>query len=102
MVVAAEKDDDAKTKPRGIADTGSGGESKRQKSETTTAPRKADPAPEPAEQEKKKEDKKEDSGGGGSYANCDEVRAAGKAPIRRGDPGFKKKFDRDGDAVGCE
>ncbi|MFC0674225.1 excalibur calcium-binding domain-containing protein [Brachybacterium hainanense] len=37
-----------------------------------------------------------------SYKNCDEVRAAGKAPIRAGDPGFRKKFDRDGDGVGCE
>ncbi len=37
-----------------------------------------------------------------SYANCSEVRAAGAAPIRRGDPGFRDKFDRDGDGVGCE
>ncbi len=36
------------------------------------------------------------------YANCDAVRAAGAAPIRPGDPGFQKKFDRDGDGVGCE
>lgn len=37
-----------------------------------------------------------------SYANCDAVRAAGKAPIRRDDPGYEPKFDRDGDGVGCE
>jgi uncharacterized Zn finger protein (UPF0148 family) len=37
-----------------------------------------------------------------SYANCTEVRNAGKAPIRPGDPGFQKKFDRDGDGIGCE
>ncbi|MFJ2298982.1 excalibur calcium-binding domain-containing protein [Oerskovia paurometabola] len=43
------------------------------------------------------------SGGGAvSYANCDAVRAAGKAPIRSGDPGYSKKLDRDGDGVGCE
>lgn len=36
------------------------------------------------------------------YENCDEVRAAGAAPIYRGDPGFREKFDRDGDGVGCE
>ncbi|MFF3065282.1 excalibur calcium-binding domain-containing protein [Oerskovia sp. NPDC057915] len=43
-------------------------------------------------------------GGGGavSYANCDAVRAAGKAPIRVGEPGYSKKLDRDGDGVGCE
>jgi len=36
------------------------------------------------------------------YANCTAVRAAGAAPIRRGQPGFSSKFDRDGDGVGCE
>ena len=37
-----------------------------------------------------------------SYRNCDEVRAAGAAPIFSGDPGWQSKFDRDGDGVGCE
>jgi hypothetical protein len=37
-----------------------------------------------------------------SYANCGEVRAAGAAPIRVGDPGWAATFDRDGDGVGCE
>jgi endonuclease YncB( thermonuclease family) len=36
------------------------------------------------------------------YQNCDEVRAAGAAPIRAGDPGWQTKFDRDDDGVGCE
>lgn len=36
------------------------------------------------------------------YRNCDEVRAAGAAPIYEGDPGFLAKFDRDEDGVGCE
>lgn len=44
----------------------------------------------------------EDDSSNTSYANCSEVRAAGAAPIRAGDPGFEKKFDRDGDGVGCE
>ncbi len=35
------------------------------------------------------------------YANCDAVRAAGKAPLRRGDPGYSAKLDRDGDGVAC-
>jgi hypothetical protein len=39
---------------------------------------------------------------GASYANCAAVRAAGAAPIRRGDPGYAAKLDRDGDGVGCE
>ena len=36
------------------------------------------------------------------YANCDAVRAAGAAPIHRGDPGYASKLDRDGDGIGCE
>ena len=38
----------------------------------------------------------------GSFANCSEARAAGAAPVRRGDPGYAKHLDRDGDGVGCE
>lgn len=44
-------------------------------------------------------------GGGGNdvyYANCSEVRAAGAAPIRSGDPGYSRRLDRDGDGVACE
>ncbi|MBW8366804.1 MAG: excalibur calcium-binding domain-containing protein [Arenimonas sp.] len=36
------------------------------------------------------------------YANCTEARQAGAAPVRRGDPGYGKHLDRDGDGVGCE
>lgn len=36
------------------------------------------------------------------YANCSEARAAGAAPVRRGDPGYAKHLDRDNDGVGCE
>jgi hypothetical protein len=36
------------------------------------------------------------------FANCDEVRAAGAAPIRRGDLGYGYHLDRDGDGVACE
>ena len=36
------------------------------------------------------------------YANCAAVRAAGAAPIYRGDPGYSSKLDRDGDGVACE
>lgn len=41
--------------------------------------------------------------GGGSvfYANCDAVRRAGAAPVRRGDPGYRPGLDSDGDGVGC-
>jgi hypothetical protein len=37
-----------------------------------------------------------------SYANCTAVRAAGRAPIHRGEPGYAAHLDRDGDGVACE
>ena len=42
------------------------------------------------------------SGGGGAFANCSAARAAGAAPVRRGDPGYGTHLDRDNDGVGCE
>jgi hypothetical protein len=36
------------------------------------------------------------------YKNCTEVRQAGKAPIRIGNPGYSRNLDRDGDGIGCE
>ncbi len=36
------------------------------------------------------------------FANCAEARAAGAAPVRRGDPGYGPHLDRDNDGVGCE
>ncbi|MGI5127093.1 excalibur calcium-binding domain-containing protein [Pseudonocardia sp. CA-107938] len=35
------------------------------------------------------------------YKNCAAVQAAGAAPIRRGDPGYRPALDRDGDGEGC-
>lgn len=39
---------------------------------------------------------------GRAFANCDEARAAGAAPVRRGQPGYGSHLDRDNDGVGCE
>lgn len=36
------------------------------------------------------------------YANCSEVRAAGKAPLYRGQPGYRSGLDRDADGIACE
>lgn len=36
------------------------------------------------------------------FRNCDEARAQGAAPVRRGDPGYGPHLDRDQDGVGCE
>jgi hypothetical protein len=42
------------------------------------------------------------SGPGGVWRNCSEARAAGAAPVYRGDPGYGPHLDRDGDGIGCE
>ncbi|GAB4081153.1 GmrSD restriction endonuclease domain-containing protein [Modestobacter muralis] len=36
------------------------------------------------------------------YVNCAAVRAAGAAPLHRGDPGWSDSMDGDGDGVACE
>jgi hypothetical protein len=38
----------------------------------------------------------------GVFANYAAARAAGAAPVRRGEPGYGPHLDRDGDGVGCE
>lgn len=38
----------------------------------------------------------------GAYPNCAAARAAGAAPVRRGEPGYGLHLDRDGDGVACE
>jgi hypothetical protein len=39
---------------------------------------------------------------GDYYANCSAARAAGAAPLHRGDPGYRSALDRDNDGVACE
>jgi hypothetical protein len=41
-------------------------------------------------------------GSGTSFRNCTAARAAGAAPVRRGDPGYGSHLDRDDDGIGCE
>ena len=36
------------------------------------------------------------------YASCEAARRAGAAPLHRGQPGYRKALDRDGDGVACE
>ena len=37
-----------------------------------------------------------------SFAGCNELRARGLAPLRRGEPGYGEHMDGDGDGVACE
>lgn len=61
-------------------------------SKKPTAPKTTKPKPPPPD------DEPEDV----YYANCDAVRAAGAAPLHRGEPGYRSGLDRDGDGVACE
>jgi hypothetical protein len=36
------------------------------------------------------------------YRNCSDARAAGVAPIYRGQPGYAAHLDRDNDGIACE
>lgn len=36
------------------------------------------------------------------FRNCAEARAAGVAPVRRGEPGYAPHLDRDRDGIACE
>lgn len=40
------------------------------------------------------------SSGNGAFADCTQARAAGSAPVRRGDPGYGPHLDRDNDGIG--
>lgn len=44
----------------------------------------------------------EESGRSKPFASCAEARAAGMAPLYRGDPGYSERLDRDGDGIACE
>ncbi|MCV7241156.1 thermonuclease family protein [Mycolicibacterium celeriflavum] len=37
-----------------------------------------------------------------NYGDCDAARDAGAAPLRRGEPGYRRGLDRDNDGVACE
>jgi hypothetical protein len=36
------------------------------------------------------------------YPGCDAARAAGAAPIYRGQPGYREEMDGDDDGIACE
>ena len=36
------------------------------------------------------------------FNNCSEARASGYSNIRRGEPGYRDRLDRDGDGIACE
>jgi micrococcal nuclease len=61
--------------------------------------RDPEPAPPPAPAPPPKEEPEPESV---YFKNCTAARAAGAAPVHRGDPGYGSHLDRDDDGVGCE
>lgn len=39
---------------------------------------------------------------GDYWRGCDDARAAGTAPIYRGEPGYRERMDGDNDGIACE
>ena len=58
-------------------------------------------APEPEPESQKESDSKPEPQKE-FYANCKAAKAAGAAPLYRGDPGYSEDLDRDGDGTACE
>ena len=63
--------------------------------EPTPEPTTAEPTPEPTAQP-------EPAPQQAYYSSCREAKAAGAAPLYRGDPGYRPGLDRDSDGVACE
>ena len=40
--------------------------------------------------------------GGVAYRNCDDARAHSAAPLHKGEPGYSRDLDRDGDGTACD
>ncbi|WP_254897878.1 excalibur calcium-binding domain-containing protein [Kitasatospora sp. NA04385] len=59
-------------------------------------------APEPAQTENEPEPSRTTEQPAAYYKNCTEAKAAGAAPLHRGEPGYRSALDRDGDGVACE
>ena len=71
---------------------------------TTEAPKPAEETSAPAEESSKPADENAapQPAENFRFQNCADVEAAGEAPIRKGHPDFREKFDADSDGVGCE
>lgn len=70
----------------------------------SNAPSPASPpvAPQPIEQPVEPQRDNDSSGDTVYYKNCGEARAAGAAPIERGEPGYRPELDRNNDGIACE
>ena len=84
---AAEPTDDSRGGSGWFGGSDSGEDSKSGANSESESQKKSESKPEPQKE---------------FYANCKEAKAAGAAPLYRGDPGYREDLDRDGDGTACE
>ena len=84
---AAEPTDDSRGGSGWFGGSDSGEDSKSGANSESESQKKSESTPEPQKE---------------FYANCKEAKAAGAAPLYRGDPGYREDLDRDGDGTACE
>lgn len=84
---AAEPTDDSRGGSGWFGGSDSGEDSKSGANSESESQKKSESTPEPQKE---------------FYANCKAAKAAGAAPLYRGDPGYSEDLDRDGDGIACE
>ena len=84
---AAEPTDDSRGGSGWFGGSDSGEDSKSEANSESESQKKSESTPEPQKE---------------FYANCDEAKAAGAAPMYKGDPGYRPELDRDKDGIACD
>lgn len=84
---AAEPTDDSRGGSGWFGGSDSGEDSKSGANSESESQKKSESKPEPQKE---------------FYANCKEAKAAGAAPLYRGDPGYREDLDGDKDGTACE
>ena len=84
---AAEPTDDSRGGSGWFGGSDSGEDSKSGANSESESQKKSESTPEPQKE---------------FYANCKEAKAAGAAPLYRGDPGYREDLDGDKDGTACE
>ena len=84
---AAEPTDDSRGGSGWFSGSDSGEDSKSGANSESESQKKSESTPEPQKE---------------FYANCKEAKAAGAAPMYKGDPGYRPELDRDKDGIACD
>ena len=84
---AAEPTDDSRGGSGWFGGSDSGEDSKSGANSESESQKKSESTPEPQKE---------------FYANCDDAKAAGAAPMYKGGPGYRPELDRDKDGIACD